>query len=355
MARSAADQSPAPGAPGTPDAAHPEARGPVAAAATPTGRRDTGVLVVAAVVVAAAVCRPLLAGLLDHAAVANGATIFVAITVQAMPFLALGVAVSAAVATYVPPGALPRMLPRRPALAVPTAAAAGIALPGCECGSVPIAGRLVDQGVAAPAALAFLLAAPAINPVVLVATAVAFPHRPEVVLARFLASLAAAIAVGLLWARRHRGGPGDLDRPPPPPVAERGSRAAVLVATAQHDLLHAGGFLIVGAATAATLQTVIPRAALDAVAGAGPLSIVALAVLAVVMAICSEADAFIAASLTQFSLTARLAFMVVGPMVDVKLIALQAGTFGRRFTVRFAPLTLVVAIVASLVVGWWLL
>ena len=60
------------------------------------------------------------------------------------------------------------------------------------------------------------------------------------------------------------------------------------------------------------------------------------------MAICSEADAFIAASLTQFSMTARLAFMVVGPMVDVKLIALQTGTFGGRFAVRFAPLTFVV-------------
>jgi hypothetical protein len=351
MVRSAADQSPMPGAPGAPAAARPQAGG---SADVRDAGRDVGVVVVAAVVVAAAVARPLLAGLLDHAAVANWATIFVAITVQAMPFLALGVAVSAAVAAYVPPGALPRLLPRRPALAVPTAAAAGIALPGCECGSVPIAGRLVDQGVTAPAALAFLLAAPAINPVVLVATAVAFPHQPEVVLARFLASLAAAIAVGLLWARRRPGGRGDVERRGPAP-AEGGSRATVLLATAQHDLLHAGGFLIVGAATAATLQTVVPRAALDAVAGAGPLSVVALAVLAVVMAICSEADAFIAASLTQFSLTGRLAFMVVGPMVDVKLIALQAGTFGRRFAVRFAPLTLGVAIVSSMVVGWWLL
>ena len=65
----------------------------------------------------------------------------------------------------------------------------------------------------------------------------------------------------------------------------------------------------------------------------------------------SEADAFVAASLTQFSLTARLAFMVVGPMVDVKLVALQAGTFGRRFAARFAPLTFVVAVGAAVAVG----
>ena len=84
------------------------------------------------------------------------------------------------------------------------AAAAGVALPGCECGSVPIAGRLVARGVLPAAALAFLLSAPAINPVVLVATAVAFPGRPEVVVARFVASLLAATVVGLVWASRAR-------------------------------------------------------------------------------------------------------------------------------------------------------
>ncbi|MFL6038766.1 MAG: permease, partial [Gaiellaceae bacterium] len=94
---------------------------------------------------------------------------------------------------------------------------------------------------------------------------------------------------------------------------------------------------------------------LDSVASSGVFAAIALGALAVVMAICSEADAFIAASLTQFSSTARLTFMVVGPMVDVKLIALQAGTFSGRFAARFAPLTFVAAVGASLLIGWWLL
>lgn len=70
-----------------------------------------------------------------------------------------------------------------------------------------------------------------------------------------------------------------------------------------------------------------------------------------VLAICSEADAFVAASLTGFPMLARLVFMVVGPMVDVKLVALQRATFGRRFAARFAPLTLVVAVASALAVG----
>jgi hypothetical protein len=317
------------------------------------GRNEIGIAVVVLVVAAAAALRPLLEQLLDHPAVAHWATIFVAIAVQAMPFLVLGVSISAAVAALVPAGLLPRLLPDRPAFAVPVAAVAGAALPGCECGSVPVARRLVAHGVRPAAALTFLLSAPAINPVVLVATAVAFPGRPEVVAARFAASLLAATAVGLIWTRFGRDDL--LDRVRRRGHAHQGRPLAVLAATAQHDLLQAGGFLIVGAATAATLQTVVPRSILDTVAGSGLVALLALAGLAVVMAICSEADAFIAASLTQFSLSARLAFMVVGPMVDVKLIALQAGTFGWRFALRFAPLTLAVAVVSSALVGWWLL
>jgi len=315
-------------------------------------RRRAGVGIVLAVVVAAAALRPLLERLLDQPAIAQWATIFVAITIQAAPFLVLGVTISAAVAALVPAGFLPRVLPRRQELAVPVAAVAGAALPGCECGSVPIAGRLVSRGAPPAAALTFLLSAPAINPIVLAATAVAFPGKPEVVGARFLASLLSAIVVGLVWARF--GNNELLGRARRRHVHE-GRPFDVLVGTMQHDLLNAGGFLIIGAATAATLQTAIPRSVLDSLSGHGLLAILALGGLAVVMAICSEADAFVAASLTQFSMTARLAFMVVGPMVDVKLIALQSGTFGGRFAHRFAPLTFVVAIAFAALVGWLVL
>ena len=312
---------------------------------------EAGLALVVGLILAAAALRPVFAGLLNQPAAANWATIFIAITIQAMPFLVLGVAVSGAIAAYVPPGAIARWLPRRGVLAVPAAAAAGAALPGCECASVPIAGRLVAAGVTPAAALAFLLSAPAINPIVLTATAVAFPGNPAMVLARLLASLLASVVVGLLWLALGRDDLLRTSRRWEPPEGKRLHR---FHASVQHDFLQAGGFLVIGAAAAATLQTVIPRGAVDALAG-GPFAIVALGVLAVLLALCSEADAFVAAGLKQFSLNARLAFLVVGPMVDVKLIALQAGTFGPRFAWRFAPLTFVVAIGSALLVGAWLL
>lgn len=289
---------------------------------------------------------------LDGPAIQTWTTVFVSICFQALPFLVLGTLFAGVITAFVLPGEIRRLLPRNRVLAVPVAGAVGFALPGCECGSVPIAGRLIGAGAPPAPALAFLLAAPAINPVVLVATAVAFPGEWEVVAARFVASLATAVVVGWVWLRL---GHEDLVERALRRRPAGGTYLEVLRATAVHDLLHAGGYLVVGAVTAATLQVVVPATVLDGVAGAGFLAVLAMAVLAVVLAVCSEADAFVAASLTQFSRTAQLAFMVVGPAVDIKLVALQTGTFGRRFAVRFAPLTFLVAVGCAVAVSGFLL
>jgi uncharacterized protein len=318
----------------------------------PTARRIPAPELLALVALAAVLARPHVARFFESPALRNWVTVFVAIVVQALPFLVFGVVLSGAIAAFVSEEWLSRALPKDPRLAVPIAGLAGAALPGCECGAVPVAGRLIARGAPVGAALAFLLSAPAINPVVLVSTAVAFPTRPSMVAARFVASLATSVIVGLIWsrigreawvarARRH--------------VPVSTGRFAIFAETAHHDFLHAGGFLVVGGLTAATLQTVVPRSVLDSVASSGVLAVAVMATLAVVLAICSEADAFVAAGMFQFSLASRLVFLVVGPTVDIKLIALQAGTFGRDFAMRFAPLTLGVAVVSSLVVAQLLL
>lgn len=289
-----------------------------------------------------------LRGALSAPVMQSWMTVFVAVAVQALPFLVLGVLLSAALAVFVPPSFFARALPKRPALAVPVAGLAGAVLPGCECASVPVAGALVRQGVAPAAALAFLLSAPAVNPIVLTATAVAFPGDPEMVLARFVASLLVACAMGWLW---HRLGRADWLRPPARPSTEGLGKGAAFWGSVRHDVMHAGGFLVVGAMAAATLKAVVPEHWLRSAADNPVVSVLALAILAVLLSICSEADAFVAASLSQFSLTARLAFLVVGPMIDLKLFAMQAGTFGRGFALRFAPATFTLAVLVSVLVG----
>lgn len=281
-------------------------------------------------------------------------TVCLAVTVQALPFLLLGTALSGAINAFVPAHVFSRVLPRRPVLAVPVAGLAGVVLPGCECASVPVASSLIGRGVAPAAAFAFLLSAPAINPVVLTATAVAFPGQPGMVAARLLASLATASVMGWLWLWLGRA---EWLRPVVRHAGHQhgASRWREFRVGFQHDFLHAGGFLVVGAMAAATFNVAVPRSVLDVFSGSPWLSVLFLAALAIVLAVCSEADAFVAASLSGFSPTARLAFMVVGPMVDVKLIALQAGTFGRAFAVRFSAATVVVAVLSSALIGGALL
>ncbi|MFF5759401.1 permease [Streptomyces longwoodensis] len=291
---------------------------------------------------------------MDAPAVLAWRTVCLAVCVQALPFLLLGTALSGAINAFVPASVFQRVLPRRGALAVPVAGVAGVVLPGCECASVPVARSLIGRGVTPAAAFAFLLSAPAVNPIVLTATAVAFPGRPEMVLARLVASLAAACAMGWLWLWL---GKEEWLRPSVRHTGHRPghSRWAEFRAGFQHDLLHAGGFLVVGAMAAATFNVAVPRSVLDTFAGSAWLSVLFLAALAVLLAVCSEADAFVAASLSGFSPVARLTFMVVGPMVDLKLIALQTGTFGRAFAVRFSSATAVVAVACSALVGGILL
>jgi uncharacterized membrane protein YraQ (UPF0718 family) len=293
---------------------------------------------------------------LSTRSVSAWSTVFAAICIQASPFVALGVLVSTVIAVGTSDRVFARLLPRRAGLAVPVAGLCGVLLPGCECGSVPVAASLMRKGVSGAPAVTFLLSGPAVNPVVLVATSVAFPGHPAVVLARFLASLATSMLVGWMWIRLGRG----IEPPRRLPFDEHDSIWTRARLTASHDLARSLGLLSVGAAAAASVKVAVPTHWLERLGGneVGGIEvggIVVLGLLAIALAICSEADAFIAASLTQFSLSARLVFMVVGPAVDLKLIAMQVGTFGSSFTRRFAPLTFVVAVLTASGVGLVLL
>ncbi|CAM3958479.1 permease [Corynebacterium belfantii] len=270
-----------------------------------------------------------------------------AIVLQAVPFLVLGVIISAVIEVFVPQTAF-RRLPRSEKAAVPVAAASGFLLPACECASVPVTQSLVHRGVPPAAALAFLLASPAINPVVLVSTAVAFGGDPRMMIARLCASLIAAIMVGWVWISARL----DISLESEHTHCHgHGNSWEHFRESCMHDLLNAGGFLVIGAMTAAVMKVLIPVEVITAVGTRPLIACLVMATLAIVVSLCSEADAFVAASLTMMPATAQLVFLVVGPMVDVKLIAMQQGAWGRGFVARFVPLTLLVAITVAIGVG----
>lgn len=269
------------------------------------------------------------------------ATVTLALVVQAVPFLVLGVLLSGALSAFMP-GWVFQQIPRG-GLGVPVAALSGMVLPACECASIPVGQSLMRRGLSKAQALAFLLAAPAINPVVLVATYVAFNSTPMMVVARFAASLLAACVIGWLWLRS-RATLSDCDH-------NHGHGWEGFRVAAMRDLIHAGGFLVLGAGVASVLKVFVSinYAGVDLWT-----TIAAMALLAIVMSLCSEADAFVAASFVGVSPIAQLVFMVVGPMIDLKLIFMHAGVFGWRFVVKFAPAVLITAALSAVSVGYLL-
>ncbi|OKL48027.1 hypothetical protein BSR29_05325 [Boudabousia liubingyangii] len=274
--------------------------------------------------------------------------VVVSIVFQATPFLVLGTLISGALTALLPGNLLGKLTPRQPLLSVPAAAGASMLLPACECASVPVAQSLMRRGVPAAAALTFLLASPAINPVVLISTAVAFNGNPMMVWARFTASIIAAILTGWIWLAF---GPADLLKLKGGHNHQHGQKLEDFRATVVHDFLQAGGFLVLGAMIAAAIKVTISRNTFDQLA-AYPAAVIALmAGMAIVMSLCSEADAFVAAAFTTISPTGQLVFMVVGPMIDIKLFAMQSGAFGWKFAVRFMTLTLVMCILSAASIG----
>lgn len=267
--------------------------------------------------------------------------VFSSLLIEAFPFILLGAVVSGAIEVYVPAAAFARLarLPR--GVQMPVAGLGGFAFPVCECGSVPVARRLAMKGMAPAAAVTFMLAAPILNPVVLVSTAVAYRGRDvlwPMVLGRAGLGLVAALVVGWIVSRQARD---ELLRARPEDDHEHeehrsaeGGRRRRWPAFFEHvttDFILLGKYLIIGAAVAAALQTFVPQAVIGAVAEAPILNILAMMALAGILSLCSESDAFVAASFVQFGMGAQLAFLVFGPMVDAKLGFLYVGTFSRGF------------------------
>jgi uncharacterized protein len=286
------------------------------------------------------------AGVAESETLATFGVIFTSIVVEALPFILLGAAASAAIAVWVPARAFARVSRLPAPLQVPAAAAAGFAMPVCECGSVPVARRLILRGLNPAAGIAFMLAAPILNPIVLASTWVAYGaagKAVEMTAARAALGLLVAILAGWLIGR----GGGSLVRDREEHVEEHG-HAGGFASHLADDFVFMGKFVVLGAAVAALLQTVVPQDALSAVADRPVLGALALMGLAVALSLCSEADAFVAVSFTAFPLGSQLSFLVLGPVVDAKLAVLYGATFRRRFVLQVLAVAVPVALGGAL-------
>jgi uncharacterized protein len=266
---------------------------------------------------------------------------FLGIFLEAAPFLLLGSIVSGLIEVFVDRARLTRLVPRTPLGAVAAGTALGFLFPVCECGVVPVTRRLYTKGLPISAGVAFLLASPVINPIVLATTWTAFGLGPMLV-GRYVVTAVVALAIGLVFAAGNSGH--QLLRAEAIPAMSGGEalaahgtqvgwvgRARMAVGLAADEFLDMGRYLVLGSALAAGLQTMVSQDALVTVGGDPVRSVFAMQGFAYLLSVCSTVDAFIALAFTgTFTSGALLAFLTFGPMVDVKSTLMFLGVFRPR-------------------------
>ena len=288
-----------------------------------------------------------LTGTFNAGALGNFMVVFSSLLVGAIPLVMLGALVAAGIGTYVPQSFFQRLALLPEPLQIPAAGFAGLAFPVCECGSVPVARRLIARGLVPSAAVTFMLAAPILNPIVVLSTYIAYRGSEvlwPMVLGRIGLGFAAAAIVGWVVGGRDRGsflkGSGGDASSECGCGGEQGhashshddeSKVRSFLGSFAEEFIFMGRFLIFGALVAAALQTLLPQSALEAVGGLPIISLLAMMALAFALSLCSESDAFVAASFVQFGVGPQLAFLVFGPMMDAKLAFLYRATFSRGF------------------------
>jgi uncharacterized membrane protein YraQ (UPF0718 family) len=300
-------------------------------------------------------------------AAATFATLFLGLFIEAAPFLLAGAVASALIDAYLTPASIERWLPRSRAGSVAAGALLGMAFPVCECGVVPVVRRLYRKGLPIPTGVAFLLAAPVVNPVVVASTYAAF-GLGGMLAARLGMTVLIAAIVGLLFALagreetlrddvakaaspetdHHAHSHSHLDSPD-----HSGGWAASLLGVAHlaaREFLDMGRYLVAGAAIAAALQTSVPQESLLALGNSTVTSVIALQALAFVLSVCSTVDAFLGLALGRtFSSGAVLGFLVFGPMVDIKSMLMFLGIFRRKAVVYLVVLPFALSLLAGVV------
>jgi uncharacterized membrane protein YraQ (UPF0718 family) len=108
------------------------------------------------------------------------------------------------------------------------------------------------------------------------------------------------------------------------------------VQSATADFLDVAFYLIIGSAIASVFNTAVKQELILPLATNPPLAVVSFMGLAALLALCSTTDAFIAASFTTFPFAAKLAFLLFGPVFDLKLFWLYGVLFKRRFVALLA-------------------
>lgn len=293
-----------------------------------------------------------------------------AIVLEASPFLLLGSLVGAILEVFVSEKAMLRFIPKNADGQVAVGLFAGILLPSCECGIVPIARRLMLKNVPPRTAIPYMMTAPVVNPVVIASTLFAFQGDLRITLLRLCLVMIPAVGLGLAlgdapaetvlrrspdilpkFDESRTAGHHEHDHGCDCGCHEHEAHGRSFRAVLHHtgtEFLSMARFLVFGALVASAFKTFTPPEWLNFFTETTWMAIVGLMLLAVLLSICSEADAFVAASFAGFPTMAKVAFLALGPMVDLKLIPMFFSVFKRRIAVTLILVPVISVYLTSL-------
>ncbi|MCU1534712.1 MAG: permease [Glaciihabitans sp.] len=299
--------------------------------------------------------RALTAGL-DASAIPSQAqdflTLSASVIIESLPFVILGIVLSIAVQVWIPDRLIMRILPKNPILRRVAISFLGVLLPVCECGNVPLARGLIVKGFTVSESMTFLLAAPIVNPITILTTQQAFGWNGGILIARLAGGFLIANLVGWLFSRHPDQQSLLTDRfaaecRMPDPHQHGTSRWQKSIDIFVHEAGVIMPALFLGSAAAGIVQVAVPRSILVSL-GSNPVwSILAMMLLAFVISVCSNVDAFFILPFASTFLPGSIvSFLIFGPMIDIKMLALIRTTFRTRVLVQ---LTVVIALASALI------
>ncbi|WP_152976444.1 permease [Alkalihalophilus marmarensis] len=286
--------------------------------------------------------------------------IFISILIEAIPFVLIGVFIAGIIQIFVTEEHLKKLIPKHKGLAVLTSCLLGALFPACECGIVPIVRRLIGKGVPLFAGVGFLLTGPLINPLVFISTYVAFGEDFKIATLRMGVGLVIAVIIAAIISVLFKNNQLKKSKDMLYVKTERsdqpfGKRLKAMLYHAVDEFFDMGKYLIIGALLAAFVQTYISTKSILGLGDGILLSTFVMMGLAFLLSLCSEADAFIAASFRHlFPDTSLLGFLIYGPMLDLKNTIMLMALFNVRFVFVLMVIITTTVLGTLLVIHPWL-
>lgn len=318
---------------------------------------------------------------ITNAYIQNFSIIFISIILEAIPFVLIGAFVASFIQLFVSEQFISKIIPKNRFIALLIASLMGLIFPVCECAIVPIMRKLIKKGVPTYIAITFMLSVPIVNPVVIMSTSYAFVGQSYMVILRTFMGLIGAIVIGVIFSflkkdnnifinnetsahccchhhhddsttNHHDCNEHKHDNNEPSTSKKIYSSIINILDHTSHEFYDVGRFLIIGSFLSALMQILIKRDVLLSIGQGKVFSIIVMMILAFVLSLCSEADAFIAKTfVSQFSVGSITAFLIFGPMIDIKNTLMLSGTFKGKFVIKLISIITLVCFSISLLVN----